>query len=183
MRHETLRLWRPCGRAIGLAAISTCLNVSCPPGRSRVSGLMSARRFPHRQRQARARGGNGRFSPRTSPVACRTSLSPKRKDVARPPRPCIPAGSKGEGALATSRGRSRPCHIPQGVPAIKKTFSRKTLAPLRSPLAFATLATVSSGPGLPKRRGQPPFPFGLKGKTNEKANVCNGPRGVRCGLR
>ena len=36
---ETLRLWRPCGRAIGLAAISTCLNVS--RHLRRVSGLMS----------------------------------------------------------------------------------------------------------------------------------------------
>ena len=55
--------------------------------------------------------------------------------------------------------------------------------PCASPCIFATLDSSANGPGLPKRHGCSPFPFGLKGKTNEKANVCNGPRGVRCGFR
>ena len=92
-----------------------------------------------------------------------------------------------DGRKSKSRDVARACrasHVAR--PALKSTknfFQLFFPHPLRSPLAFATLATVSDGPGLPKRRGQPPFPFGLKGKTNEKANVCNGPRGVRCSLR
>ena len=77
----------------------------------------------------------------------------------------------------------RPSKSPSKRPTLRAKPFSTFFFPLRSPLTFATLATVSSGPSLPKRRGQPPFPFGLKGKMKEKANVCNGPRGVSCGLR
>ena len=46
----------------------------------------------------------------------------------------------------------------------KNFFQLFFLTPLRSHGGFATLATVSREPGLPKRRGATLFPFGLKGK-------------------
>ena len=102
---------------------------------------------------------------------------------------CAPRARTKGGALAkhTAKRFQKPFGLAKG-PAKGLRFALNFFqlfspTPLRAPLAFATLVTVSNGPGLPKRRGQPPFPFGLKGKTNEKANVCNGPRSVRCGFR
>jgi hypothetical protein len=57
------------------------------------------------------------------------------------------------------------------------------IAHLRFAFEYATLATVSSGPGLPKRRGVTHFSFGTKGMKDEKAIVSNGSRGFRCGFR
>ena len=180
MRHETLRLWRPCGRAIGLAAISTCLTVSRHP--RQVSGLMShvSAPVPASPVAGPSSGGKG-VAPASglnvlmshvSSASLGSHVSCQRASfhiasggpIARRENGRFLTNdtrhSTGTAATRHATGASRKVVMsPRASPIAcrasptKNFFQLFSPAPLRVPLAFATLATVSDGPGLPKGRG------------------------------
>ncbi len=98
-RAEAARVPLPRGAA------RWCARASSPALFCGVGGL----RHDMPQNRTRARRCNGRAArwPSKLPrwrLPILLGGAPRQTDVARPPRPCTAASSKGEGALATSRG-------------------------------------------------------------------------------
>ena len=179
MRSIPLPLVRARGRALQncvrtVQGQSECFSIGEKPS---GSGRLRARRrlFHWRGPPKAPRQWQSRWiahAPRANRFAVRAPCAHPRKSIGKALGKALPKTRRhrrggGQWLVKGERFRNKP-FTPSGpakglrfAPNFFQLFSRP---PLRSPFAFAKLANVSDGPGLPKRRGVTLFPLRIERK-------------------